>query len=109
MLFERWSQTRSAMIEEDMALSDNTVVRAKKDVVSRILDGEAVILELGSGTYYGLNDTGSEAWSLIAEGASLAQLRRHICTTFDVDEATAARDLEELLTELAARDLVDLT
>jgi hypothetical protein len=92
-----------------MPLADSAHVKSKEDVVSRILDGEAVILELGSGTYYGLNDTGSAVWSLIADGATVRQLRDHLCDQFEVDEATVTKDLEELVEELVAEKLVDVT
>ena len=36
------------------------------DILSRILDGEAVLLDLASGTYFGLNPVGSRVWELIS-------------------------------------------
>ena len=32
------------------------------DVVVRDLDGEAVVLDLATGTYFGLNDAGTRIW-----------------------------------------------
>lgn len=92
-----------------MALGDESRVKAKSDVVSRILDGEAVVLDLASGTYFGLNDTGSDLWSLIVQGATIAELRARVLELYDVDADTAGRDLTELVDELVKRGLVDLT
>ncbi len=44
------------------------------DVVFRDLDGEAVILDLVSGTYFGLNEVGTRVWRLVDEGRDAAQI-----------------------------------
>ena len=46
-------------------------VAISEDVVSRDLEGEAVILNLDSGTYFGLDRVGTRIWSLLQEGGSL--------------------------------------
>ena len=49
----------------------------------RDLDGEAVILDLGSGTYFGLNQVGTRVWQLISDGSDEA----HIVDVVNVDLA----------------------
>ena len=44
------------------------------DVVFRDLDGEAVILDLVSGTYFGLNEVGTRVWRLVDEGRDPSQI-----------------------------------
>jgi len=39
-------------------------------VISQTIDGEAVIIDLGSGYYYGLNPSASLVWNLLGEGLS---------------------------------------
>ncbi len=41
-------------------LRDGQRIKIRDDVLSRILDSEAVLLDLKSGTYFGLNEVGSE-------------------------------------------------
>ena len=48
---------------------DSTVV-ASPSQVSRTVEGEAVILELGQGTYYGLDPVGTHVWDLIGRAAN---------------------------------------
>ena len=43
------------------------VVSASDDVVAREVAGETVLLNLASGTYFGLNETGTLIWELIEE------------------------------------------
>lgn len=83
-------------------------VAASPDQVSCELEGEAVILDLGEGVYYGLDPIGAHVWSLLAEERTVAELRDRVVAAYDVDSATAEADLMELLAELAARGLVTL-
>ena len=91
-----------------MELPDEALVKARADVLSRILDGEAVLLDLESGTYFGLNEVGSDIWALIAEGATIAALQAKVLDLYDVQPDTARRDLENLVAELKDRGLVDV-
>ena len=81
------------------------VVRAP-DVLSRVLDGEAVLLDLESGTYFGLNDVGTRVWELIGAGMTLGEIRAALLAEFEVAPEVLERDLESLVTALNARKLV---
>ena len=39
-------------------------------VVHETIDGETILIHLGTGTYYSLDGVGSEAWELLAAGAT---------------------------------------
>jgi Coenzyme PQQ synthesis protein D (PqqD) len=80
--------------------------RFNPDVVFRDLDGEAVILDLGSGTYFGLNDVGTRVWQLIGEGHDEARIAEIVSAEYDADPATIARDVSRLLAELRDRRLI---
>jgi hypothetical protein len=73
-------------------------------VVFRELDGGGVLLHLETGSYHGLNPTGSRLWSLIDGCRRAGDLARAL----DVEDAP--EDLEpritDFLTDLVARDLV---
>lgn len=89
-------------------LSADTRVAASRDQVSAQLDGEAVILSLADGVYYGLNPVGASVWTLLEQPRTVAELRDAIVAEFDVDAPTAEADLRALLHEMAARGLVEL-
>jgi hypothetical protein len=78
------------------------------DVLSRSLDGEAVILNLASGTYFGLNEVGTRIWELIVAGTTYGALRAALLEEFDVPADTLERDLAELVGSLRTRGLVVL-
>lgn len=75
-------------------------------VVSRQIGGETVILNLESGTYFGLDVVGARIWQLIAEGKSVAETRAVMLAEFDVAEDVFDRDLEKLLRDLRDHDLL---
>lgn len=89
-------------------LSPATVLVAARDQVSAELEGEAVILNLADGVYYGLDGVGAHVWELLAEPRAVSELRDAVVAAFEVDAATAERDLLALLEELAARRLVEV-
>ena len=77
-----------------------------QDVVHRVLDGETIVLSLESGTYFGLNATGTRVWSLIEEGASRNAIVERISSEFDHPIDVVQADVDELLATLQARGLV---
>ncbi len=76
------------------------------DVVFRDLDGEAVILHLGTGLYYGLDPVGTRMWILLAEYGDLARVFAALREEFDVSPDTLRADLLRLVTELHEKGLV---
>ena len=75
-------------------------------VVYREVGGEAVLLDLGSQRYFSLDEVGTRMWELLAEHGSPEEARRRLVAEYEVDEATLARDLDELIDRLAAEGLV---
>ena len=83
------------------------VIRPHPRIAARIVAERALILDPRTDALQRLNDTGSFIWARIAE-------RRHdrdaileaVLAEFEVDAATAAADLDALLAELAAAELI---
>jgi hypothetical protein len=51
-------------------------VKVNDDVLFQELQGEAVLLNLKSGVYFGLDPVGTRIWQLFAEHELLAEIRR---------------------------------
>ena len=64
-------------------LSLNSSLKVSDDVVFRDLDGEGVILNLASGVYFGLDETGTRMWRLIEQHGHLAAVLAALCDEFD--------------------------
>jgi hypothetical protein len=89
-------------------LSLDRTVRVSDDTVFRELNGEAVLLQLDAGMYYGLDAVGTRLWQLLAEHGHLRTVHSLALQEFEVDAASLERDLLQLITELADRRLVRL-
>ena len=95
--------------QAERKLSLESRVAINDDVVSRELDGEAVILNLESGTYFSLNQVGTRIWSLLQDDGSLRRTFDVIHQEYDVAQEILERDILRLLEELLAKDLVSLS
>lgn len=80
--------------------------RVSDRVLSRVLDGEAVLLDLAAGSYLGLDEVGTAIWSGLEEGLPAGAILARILERYDVAEAVARDDLARLLGELEARGLI---
>jgi hypothetical protein len=86
-----------------------TKIVVSADQVSCDLSGEAAMLHLKTGVYYGLNPVGARIWSLIQEPKSFAELRDALTDEYDVDATVLESDLQKLLSELAEHDLIEIS
>ena len=77
----------------------NTFVPSK-DAVFRDLDGEAVILHLGSGTYFGLNAVGTRIWQLMEQDGRLTTVLDCLRSEYEAPSDVLERDLLDLVTRL---------
>lgn len=89
-----------------MELSLRHSITVARDIVFRELDGEAVILNLESGIYFGLDQVGTRIWQLVQEHGSLQKVFETMCDEFDVVSDALERDLLELMDDLCAKGLV---
>ena len=83
-------------------------IRAVHDQVSCNLEGEAVILHLGSGTYFGLNEVGCRVWSMIQQPRSYEEILSQILEEYEVDPARLESDIGELLQKMSEAGLIQI-
>lgn len=72
------------------------------EVQSRTVGEETVMIDLASGTYFGLDPVGARMWQFIQEGKSL----RQVCDAM-VEEYEVSREVLEQDALALARDLAD--
>jgi Coenzyme PQQ synthesis protein D (PqqD) len=98
------AQTKSS----SSSISKNSIVVASPDQVSSDLSGESVILNLKSGTYFGLNEVGSSIWQFIQEPRTVSDVCESILAEYDVDAQTCETEVQALLVDLLAARLVEI-
>lgn len=88
------------------ALTLDTVVVATDEHVSSTLEDEEVILDLASGTYYGLNAVGRRIWSHIQSPHPVRVVCDRLEAEFDVDRDRIERDVLALLEDMRQEQLI---
>ena len=83
----------------------DTVVRIHDDAVFRELGGEAVLLQLASGMYFGLDPVGTRLWQLLEQHGTLRMTVDAAARKFDTAADVLERDLVELVAELESKQL----
>ncbi len=89
-------------------VSGQSTVVAAKDQVSCDLAGEAAILNLQAGVYYGLDAVGARVWHLLQEPRTVQDIRDTILMEYEVERDRCERDLLALLQDLAAAGLIEV-
>jgi hypothetical protein len=84
-------------------------LRVPEDVIHRDLDGEAVILNLKSGTYFGLDPVGTRMWALISDLREPAKVLEALLSEYDVEEDRLRADLDHLIGQLVSHGLLEVS
>ena len=95
--------------EVESSLLSNLVVVAAKDQISRDLDGEAVILNMKSGVYCGLNEVGARIWQLIQEPTNLKDVLDTLIEEYNVEPERCEQEVLALLQEMSDNGLIEVT
>ncbi len=80
---------------------------ASPKVHSRRFDGELVLLDLGAGMYYSLDEVGATIWESLSSGRNTDEAVAAVLEAYDVDEATARVDAGRLVKQLLAAGLLE--
>jgi len=93
-----------------MTASIETTSRFKfnPDVTARVMEGEAVLLNVRTGAYFGLNKVGTAIWQLYGEGQSLGETVLAVCARYNVAAERAESDVRTITTKLLEKDLLQL-
>ena len=87
-----------------MNLTDKATI--PDSVMARQVGDETVILDLASGTYFGLDAVGARMWQLMSEGHTLLQVCEGVLAEYDADRVDVERDVLALASDLLAKGLI---
>jgi hypothetical protein len=95
-------------MEMDTTISERTVVVVGKDQVSCDLAGEAAILNIKNGVYYGLDSVGARIWDLMQQPRAVGEIQSAIVGEYDVEPTRCSHDLLSLLEKLLSEGLIEV-
>ena len=81
----------------------------EEEIAIKVIDGEAIMVNLSNGMYYSLDGAGGLAWTLLAARHSLGEAAAGLASRYDVPLAQAQTDVRELAERLLDEDIVRLS
>ena len=90
-------------------ISLDDFITINQDVIFRDLDGEAVILNIETSVYFGLNEVGTRIWNLVHQHGSLQKVCEIMGEEYEVAPEVLERDLLQLVGLLCAKGLASVS
>jgi hypothetical protein len=77
-----------------------------EEVASKVIDGEAIIINLANGIYYSMDKVGALVWERLQAGDSLEEVITAVTGRYDIAREQAERNVRELAQELSQENLI---
>ena len=77
------------------------------DLFWQAIDGDVLVLDLRKELYLEVNRSGALLWELLAQGTRRTELVDRLVRVYDVAPERAVSDVDRLLEELSAHDLLE--
>lgn len=72
------------------------------------IDSEAVLLDINSGTYFGLNEVSNQIWQWLQTPTAEERLVELLLAEYEVSESQANADLQSFLQEMLNNGLIEV-
>jgi hypothetical protein len=83
-------------------------VTSAPDVMLRIIGDEAVILNLKSELYLGLDPVGTRMWTVLQSSPSIEAAHAALLDEFEVEPERLRQDMDRLLDQMLEQGLIEL-
>jgi hypothetical protein len=84
----------------------NSTITRNEDLLSGLVDDEAIIMSIESGSYHLINETGRRVWELLEQPKTVAEICDILIEEFDVDLETCQKGVLQYLEALQTRQVV---
>jgi hypothetical protein len=89
-------------------LPDSARIVMSHEQLSCDLAGDAAIVNLKNGVYYGLDPVGARIWNLIREPVTFAEVRDTLIRDYDVEPVRLESAIHDFLKQLADQGLIEI-
>jgi hypothetical protein len=76
------------------------------NVIHEIIDGEVVLINLETGSYYSIDSVGAVVWDYIGQGLSSSQIVEAIASQYNSEPAAIDQGIQQLFVQLQAEQLI---
>ena len=87
-------------------INEKTIPSKNPAILCTELDEEAVLLDLKTKCYFGLNEVALHIWNLTDGKRSVSEMVDEICEKFEVDSPAALKSVVGFLSKLSENNLV---
>jgi hypothetical protein len=87
-------------------LDKNSILQRAESVTFEVVADEAILIDINTGTYFSLNEVGTEFWEMLDGEQTIEQHATVIATKYEVEISTVVDDLLELAEEMAKDKLI---
>ena len=91
-----------------MSIAFESRVHVPSDVLLSELDGESVLLNLKTETYFGLDEIGTQMWSALTNAPSIQAAYDLLKAEYEVDAERLREDLVSILDKLLEHGLLEV-
>jgi hypothetical protein len=77
-----------------------------QDVAAKVMDGEAIIINLANGVYYSTDRSGGLIWAMIERRHNLEEIVAELAARYEVSAGQAREDVDRLVRELFEENLI---
>ena len=85
---------------------DTLVAKDSNQVIDRVVDDGALLINLHNGDYFSLNGTGARVWENIDGSRTVGELVELVLAEYDADAEEVVADVLSLVNDLASEGLV---
>lgn len=77
-----------------------------ESVIEAVVDGEALLLNVETGIYFGLDLVGARIWKLLGSGATPEEIVDRLLSEYEAEPEQVRVDVGEFLGALVSRGLI---
>jgi hypothetical protein len=90
-------------------IDDQTLISRSESLLVAGVHDETVMMDIHSGHYYGLDDIGTDIWKRLESPCRFGHLVDSLAADYDADREAIARDVTNLVAQMASNNVVILS
>lgn len=87
-------------------MDKNSILQRAENVTFEVVADEAILIDINTGTYFSLNEVGTEFWEMLDGEQTIEQQATVIANKYEVETSMVVADLLELAEEMAKDKLI---
>lgn len=87
-------------------MNKKSILQRAESVTFEVVADEAILIDINTGTYFSLNEIGTEFWEMLDGDQTVEQHAQTIANKYEVETSMVVDDLLELAAEMAKDKLI---